>query len=119
MRQVINIIAACCGECESLASSFSEAKESHAVHNDAFPRLETIQTLLHIIANHSKLAKDAASALTDLGAAIKDTATTTEISEIIAGTLSKDSNVRNAALQALQVLNLILPLMKLIQTLAG
>ena len=56
-----------------------------------------------VIANHSKLAKDAASALTDIGAAIKDVATEAEIKEMIAGTLSKDSNVRNAALQALQV----------------
>ena len=103
MRQVINIIAACCGECELLAASQFEAEGLHAVHNDAFPRLKTIQNLLHIVANHSKLAKDAASALTDLAAAMKDTATTTEIREMIAGTLSKDSNVRNAALQALQV----------------
>jgi hypothetical protein len=65
--------------------------------------LRTIRDLLHIIAAHSKLAKDAASALTDLGAAIKDVATPEETREMIAGTLSKDSNVRNAALQALQV----------------
>lgn len=73
------------------------------VQDDAYPRLECIKTLLAIIGTHSKLAKDAASALTDLGAAIKDVATTEEIREMIAGTLSKDSNVRNAALQALQV----------------
>ncbi len=74
-----------------------------AVQNDAYPRLQTINDLLHVIANHSKLAKDAASALTDLGAAIKDVATAAEIHELIAGTLSKDANVRNGALQALQV----------------
>lgn len=87
---VVNIIGACCGE-------FQE---------DAYPRLDIIRTLLSIIASHSKLAKDAASALIDLGAAIKDVATAEEIKEIIAGTLSKDSNVRNAALQALQPVDL-------------
>ena len=58
---------------------------------------------MSIIALHSKLAKDASSALVDLGAAIKDVATDVEIREMITGTLSKESNVRNAALQALQV----------------
>ncbi|WVQ78061.1 hypothetical protein IAT38_000142 [Cryptococcus sp. DSM 104549] len=83
---VVAIIAACCGEFD----------------NDAYPRLQTIQTLVYILANYTKLSKDAASALADLGAAIKDAATHDEIREMIAGTLSKESNVRNAALQALQ-----------------
>ncbi|WWD10197.1 hypothetical protein V865_008331 [Kwoniella europaea PYCC6329] len=87
---VVNIIAACVGE----------------FTNDAYPRLQTIRDLLHVIGTYSKLAKDAASALADLGAAIKDVATHAEISEMIAGTLSKDSNVRNAALQALQPFDL-------------
>jgi hypothetical protein len=64
--------------------------------------LQTIRDLLHIIATYSKLAKDATSALVDLGASIKDVASLDETRELIAGTLSKDSNVRNAALQALQ-----------------
>ncbi|KAK8869849.1 hypothetical protein IAR55_000417 [Kwoniella newhampshirensis] len=87
---VVAIIAACCGEFE----------------NDAYPRLDTIRDLTHVIANYSKLAKDATSALANIGAAIKDVATSDEIREMIAGTLSKDSNVRNAALQALQPVDL-------------
>ncbi|WWC90100.1 uncharacterized protein L201_005033 [Kwoniella dendrophila CBS 6074] len=87
---VVNIIAACVGE----------------FTNDAYPRLQTIRDLLHVIGTYSKLSKDAVSALADLGAAIKDVATNAEISEMIAGTLSKDSNVRNAALQALQPVDL-------------
>jgi hypothetical protein len=79
------------------------ALTSFAVQDDAYPRLQSIKDLLHVIAAHSKLAKDATSALVDLGAAIKDVATPEEVRELIAGTLSKDSNVRNAALQALQV----------------
>lgn len=86
----VNIIAACCGEFQ----------------DDAYPRLETIRNLFTIIGHHSKLAKDAGSALVDLAAAIKDVATPQEISELISGTLSKDSNVRNSALQALQPVDL-------------
>ncbi|EIW69657.1 hypothetical protein TREMEDRAFT_73934 [Tremella mesenterica DSM 1558] len=87
---VVNIIAACCGE-------FAD---------DAFPRLDTIQMLIDIIGTHSRLAKDASSALVDLGAAIKDVATLEESNRLIAGTLSKDANVRNAVLQALQPVDL-------------
>jgi len=100
--QVVNIIGSCCGECRCLTWTISWADDG-AVQDDAYPRLKTIQDLLQIIAIHSKLAKDAASALTDLGAAIQDVATKAEIREMIAGTLSKDANVRNGALQALQV----------------
>ncbi|KIR26892.1 50S small subunit ribosomal protein L19 [Cryptococcus deuterogattii LA55] len=81
----VAIIAACVGE----------------FANDTYPRLETVRALLHILTTYTKLSKDAASALADLGAAIKDVATQGEIREMIAGTLSKESYVRNAALQAL------------------
>ncbi|WRT67086.1 uncharacterized protein IL334_004052 [Kwoniella shivajii] len=87
---VVAIVAACVGEFQ----------------DNAYPRLQTIRDLLHIIGNYSKLAKDAVSALSDLGAAIKDVADHAEIREMIAGTLSKDSNVRNAALQALKPVDL-------------
>ncbi|ODO11508.1 hypothetical protein I350_00288 [Cryptococcus amylolentus CBS 6273] len=70
--------------------------------NDAYPRYDTIRALLHILTTYTKLSKDAASALSDLGAAIKDVATHDEIRALVAGTLSKESYVRNAALQALQ-----------------
>jgi len=76
---------------------------SISVTNTAYPRHQTIKDLLKIIATYSKLAKDATSALVDIGAALGDAAEPVEIKEMIAGTLSKDSNVRNAALQALQV----------------
>jgi hypothetical protein len=52
------------------------------------------------------LAKDASSALVDLGAALQDVAKPDEITEMVQGTLSKDSNVRNAVLQALQPVDL-------------
>lgn len=86
----VSIIGACVGE-------FSDP---------AYPRLQTIKDLLQIITSHSRLAKDASAALTDLGAAIQDVATPEEISALIVGTLSADSGVRNSALQALQPVDL-------------
>lgn len=74
-----------------------------SVGDEAYPVLQTIKDLTHIIATYPRLAKDGTSALVDLGAAIKDVAPPAEIRELVLGTLSKDSNVRNAALQALQV----------------
>ena len=74
-----------------------------AVEDDSYPRLDTIGQLLHIISTYPKLARDASAALIDLGDAIREVASAGEIKEMIAGTLSKDSAVRNAALQALQV----------------
>ena len=71
--------------------------------DDAYPRHATIKDLVHLIPTYPRLAKDASSALVDLGAALQDVAKPDEITEMIQGTLSKDSNVRNAVLQALQV----------------
>ncbi|KAK4684697.1 hypothetical protein P7C73_g5471, partial [Tremellales sp. Uapishka_1] len=87
---VVGIIQACCGEFQ----------------DDTYPRMQTIKDLLLIINNYSKLSKDAASALTDLGAAIKDVADAAEIQQLVAGTLAQESNVRGSALQALQPIDL-------------
>lgn len=87
---VVGIIGACVGEFQ----------------DDAYPRLETIEDLLKIISTQPRLAKDASSALADLGTAIRDVATPEEIAAIIKGTLSGESNVRNSALQALQPIDL-------------
>nr|ODN81184.1 50S small subunit ribosomal protein L19 [Cryptococcus depauperatus CBS 7841] len=70
--------------------------------NPTYPRLQTISALIHILTSYSKLTKDTASVLADLGASIKDVASNSEIREMISGTLSKESYVRNAALQALR-----------------
>lgn len=102
---MVNIIAACCGECESitLLPSILDIADRAIVQDTTYPRLQTIKDLRAIMSSHPRLTKDAGSALADLGAAIKDVATREEIREMIAGTLSKDSQVRNAALQAMQV----------------
>jgi HEAT repeat protein len=58
--------------------------------------------LLRVITAYPRLGKEAAQALKDLGDAIKDVASVTEVQGLIAGTLSKDLSVRKAALEALQ-----------------
>ena len=87
---VVNIIASCCGE-------FAD---------ENYPRLDAIRLLIDIISTYPRLGKEAASALIDLGDAIKDVASPEESRQMIRGTLSKDSVVRNAALQALQPVDL-------------
>ncbi|ORX39844.1 regulation of translational elongation-related protein [Kockovaella imperatae] len=87
---VVNIIGTCCGE-------FAD---------NSYPRLDTIKQLVQIINTYPKLGRDASASLVDLGDAIREVATEAEIKALIAGTLSKDSNVRNAALQALQPVDL-------------
>lgn len=67
-----------------------------------YPRLETIRDLLRVITDYPRLAKDAMQALVDLGDAIKHVASVEEVQGLIMGTLSKDMNVRKAALEALQ-----------------
>lgn len=69
----------------------------------SFPRLVSIQNILHIIRGQPKLAKDAVSALVDAGEAIHQNATREEISVLIRATLAQEVYVRNACLQSLQV----------------
>jgi hypothetical protein len=71
--------------------------------DDAYPRHASIKDLVQLIRTYPQLAKDASTALIDLGAALQDVVKPDEITEMIRGTLSRDSNVRNAVLQALQV----------------
>jgi hypothetical protein len=101
---VVSIVGACCGECTSCCYQQAASRLLMvSVQDDAYPRLQTIKDLLQIIAAYSKLSKEAASALTDLSAAIKDVASQAEFQQLILGTLSAESNVRGSALQALQV----------------
>ena len=59
--------------------------------------------MIQLISTQPSLRKAAASALIDLGEALKDNASPAEIDALIKGTLSQEVVVRNAALQALQV----------------
>ncbi|CDZ97184.1 Protein containing adaptin N-terminal region [Phaffia rhodozyma] len=71
-----------------------------------FPRLSTIGDLIQLIGSQPALRKSAASALIELGDAIKDNAVEGEIAALIKGTLSQEISVRNASLQAIQPLDI-------------
>ncbi|KAI0827665.1 ARM repeat-containing protein [Trametes gibbosa] len=72
----------------------------------AFPRAETVRDLVHAIKNQPKLAKDASSALVDVGQAMQGNASQAETSELLRGTLYQEVYVRTSCLQALQPFDL-------------
>ncbi|TFY63660.1 hypothetical protein EVJ58_g3122 [Rhodofomes roseus] len=72
----------------------------------AYPRRRTCEDLLYVIKNQPKLAKDAASALIDIGQSMHSTATLEEIQALLRGTLQQEVYVRNACLQTLQPFDL-------------
>ncbi|KAG6896538.1 hypothetical protein C0992_007574 [Termitomyces sp. T32_za158] len=74
--------------------------------NPAFPRMQTVEKLLHVIRQQPKLSKDASSALVELGEAIQATASQEEISVLLQGTLIQEVYVRNSCLQTLQPFDL-------------
>jgi len=74
-----------------------------SVTDIAFPRLQTIEILIHIVRQQPKLSKEASSSLIELGEAIQASAQREEIDILLRGTLYQEVYVRNSCLQALQV----------------
>ncbi|KAJ7224326.1 armadillo-type protein [Mycena pura] len=72
----------------------------------AFPRKQTMQTLLHVIRQQPKLSKEASSALIDLGEAVHPNASREEVDVLLNGILAQEVYVRNSCLQALQPFDL-------------
>ncbi|THU98405.1 ARM repeat-containing protein [Dendrothele bispora CBS 962.96] len=72
----------------------------------AFPRLPTMEILIHIVRQQPKLSKEASSTLIELGEAIQASAQRAEIDTLIRGTLFQEVYVRNSCLQALQPFDL-------------
>ncbi|KAI0657693.1 ARM repeat-containing protein [Cubamyces menziesii] len=72
----------------------------------AFPRTETVRDLIHAIRHQPKLAKDASSALIDIGQAMQANATKAETAQLLQGTLYQEVYVRTSCLQALQPFDL-------------
>ncbi|KAF7308577.1 TOG domain-containing protein [Mycena chlorophos] len=72
----------------------------------AFPRKKTIECLLTATRQQLKLAKEASSALVDLGAAAHANASRDEINILLRGTLTQEGHVRNSCLQTLQPFDL-------------
>ena len=81
--------------------SLTEQKLS--VSNEAFPRKLVMESLIHVIRQQPRLAKDASSALVDIGQAIHLNAIPVETQALLRGTLMQEVYVRTSCLQALQV----------------
>ena len=62
-----------------------------------------MESLIHIIRQQPRLAKDASFALVDVGQAIHANATPEEDSVLLRGTLMQEVYARTSCLQALQV----------------
>lgn len=62
-----------------------------------------MESLVHVIRQQLKLAKNASSALGDIGEVIHPNSTPEEISVLLRGTLMQEVYVRTSCLQALQV----------------
>jgi hypothetical protein len=76
---------------------------STSVSNTGFPRLQTIENLLHTIRQQPKLSKEASSLLIDICEAIQSSVSPNELSTLLRGTLMQEVYARNSCLQALQV----------------
>ncbi|KDQ56445.1 hypothetical protein JAAARDRAFT_36597 [Jaapia argillacea MUCL 33604] len=74
--------------------------------DSAFPRKSTMDALIQVMQQQPRLAKDASSALVDIGQAIFPTVAEDELSVLLRGTLQQEVFVRNACLQALQPFDL-------------
>ncbi|CAE6499296.1 unnamed protein product [Rhizoctonia solani] len=74
--------------------------------DSAYPRIEAARSLIYIIGNVPKAAKNAVSALVDLGQSISGNVTEEEITVLLRSTLAQEAYVRNACLQALQPFDL-------------
>ncbi|KAK7051190.1 translational activator of GCN4 [Paramarasmius palmivorus] len=72
----------------------------------AFPRMHTIQLLIHLIRLQPKLSKEASSSLVELGEAISSSAVKEEIDTLLQGTLHQEVYVRTSCLQTLQPFDL-------------
>ncbi|KAF7309756.1 TOG domain-containing protein [Mycena indigotica] len=72
----------------------------------AFPRKQTIEALLAALRQQLKLAKEASSALVELGEAAHANASRDEIQILLQGTLAQEAHVRTACLQTLQPFDL-------------
>ena len=101
----LDVIKFHAGECESLGNPPIRLllNQRFSVSNAAFPRKSIMESLIHVIRQQPRLAKDASSALVDIGQAIHSNVTPEENSALLRGTLMQEVYVRTSCLQALQV----------------
>ncbi|KAG5642517.1 hypothetical protein DXG03_002618 [Asterophora parasitica] len=92
---------------EQVALSLAIIKfHSGELLDSAFPRVQTLEKLLHVIRHQPKLGKDASSTLIDIGEAIQATTSEEELSVLFRGTLMQEVYVRSSCLQTLQPFDL-------------
>lgn len=93
------------GECKHIELGLSDTflMLLFVVASHAYPRLQAINNLIHVIRQQPSLRKDASSALIGLGEGISGNATPAEIDAFIGGILAQESYARSSCLQAVQV----------------
>ncbi|KAH9925947.1 ARM repeat-containing protein [Epithele typhae] len=92
---------------EQIALSLDIIKFHCGEFSDAtYPRISTVRDLIHAIRYQPKLAKDASSALLDIGQAMQANATREEVGVLVRGTLYQEVYTRTSCLQALQPFDL-------------
>ncbi|KAG2015263.1 translational activator GCN1 [Coprinopsis cinerea AmutBmut pab1-1] len=74
--------------------------------NADLPRLQTLETIIHVVRSELRLNKEASSTLIELGESIQVNATKEEANVLIRASLAQESHARNAYLQALQPFDL-------------
>ncbi len=73
------------------------------VADQTYPRYETLEVLLNSIARYPSLSKTTASCLVNISHGLNQTASAVELKLLLQGVLARESFVRSACLQALQV----------------
>lgn len=101
----LDVIKFHAGECESLGNLPVRLLPNRpfSVSSAAFPRKPIMESLIHVIRQQPRLAKDASSTLVDIGQVIHPNVTPEENSVLLRGTLMQEVYVRTSCLQALQV----------------
>lgn len=73
------------------------------VADQTYPRYETLGVLLHSLARYPSISKTTASCLVNISHGLNQTASAAELKLLLQGVLARESFVRSACLQALQV----------------
>ena len=109
----LDIIKFHCGECTCWRFRSENVADFETVSDPTYPRVGTVRDLIHAIRHQPKLAKDASSALIDIGQAMQGNALRDEVTVLLGGTLYQEVYVRTSCLQTLQVCNFAYPVSKL------
>jgi hypothetical protein len=99
----VEIIKFHSGECECLNKFFTLSSLYSSVSDVAYPRVQILDNLIHVLRHQPNLRKETSSALVGLGEALSANANSTEVDALLRGTLCQEPYARNSCLQAIQV----------------